>query len=168
MTLGGWDFLWGQDAVISVVALTHRDTALLSTSPVVCFQTARVIYSYPSLFDRTQRDPFITVPSSNARTQRSITLTQHFGGGVSLFLLFCFLLFSPSVIWVTNLPRIIQGKTIVLSLYSVDYNVLEETKSLPREQIIRSISWALWSALTAWRPEKPIQFALLRVAEVLS
>lgn len=66
--------------------------------------------------------PLITVPSSNARTQCSITLTQHLCvcvGGGSLFLLFCFLLllFFPSVIWVTNLPRIIQGKNCPRPLF---------------------------------------------------
>lgn len=99
--------MWGQDAVISVVALTHRDTALQSTSPVVCFQTARVIYSYPSLFDRTQRDPFITVPSSNARTQRSIALTQHFGGGYLCFCCFVFCYF----------PQASFGSRIYLELF---------------------------------------------------
>lgn len=139
MTLGGSDFLWGQDTVISVLALTHQDTALLSTSPVVCFQTARAIYSYPSLFDRTQ-GPLHHSPQQQCQNPVLNHSYTAFGGGVSLLLLFCFLLFSPSVIWVTNLPRIIQGKTIVLNLYSVFYNALEETKSLPREQIIRSIS----------------------------
>lgn len=68
-----------------------HSTPIYFTSSVL--PNARVIYSYPSLFDRTQRDPVITVPSSNARTQRSITLTQHLGGGVFVFVVLFFVIF---------------------------------------------------------------------------
>lgn len=93
MTLGGSDFLWGQDTVISVLALTHQDTALLSTSPVVCFQTARAIYSYPSLFDRTQ-GPLHHSPQQQCQNPvLNHSYTAFGGGGVFAFVVLFFVIF---------------------------------------------------------------------------
>lgn len=91
--------------------------------------------------------PLITVPSSNARTQCSITLTQHLCvcvGGVLCFccFVFCCCYFSQASFGSRIYLELFKEKT-ALDLYSVDYNVLEESKSLPREQIIRSIYRAL-------------------------